>query len=230
MLQAGYGARAFAPLQNCMASKVLVSPIGELMWAKVLRPGIANKGKSSEKEMWSCELLLSKADSEAQAFVKLLKDRFIEAHGSAARPGPNGLPYRTYADQNGDETQLWSFRFGRNTVTSRGQELNPPVVQDSQGNPWPQDVLIGNGSTGRVAFDTWHWSNPEGGKGLSLNLQGVRVLHLVEYQAPDPGAAFGEPEAGYVLTGNETRSAEPAAAKPTPIAASAWDDAEEIPF
>lgn len=216
-----------------MASKVLVSPIGELMWAKVLRPGIANKGKSSEKEMWSVELLLSKADPEAQAFVKLFKDRFIEAHGSAARPGPNGLPYRTYVDQNGDETQLWSFRFGRNTVTSRGHELAPPVVQDSQGNPWPQDVLIGNGSTGRVAFDTWHWSNQEGGKGLSLNLQGVRVLYLVEYQAPDPGAAFGEPEKGYVLTGNETRSAEPTAVKPAPATASGWNSAwddEEAPF
>lgn len=230
-MQQRYGAAAFAPLQNCMASKVLVSPAGELMWAKVLRPGIANKGKPSEKEMWSVDLLLSKDDAEAQAFVKLLKERFIEAHGTAARPGPNGLPYRTYIDQNGDETQLWVFRFGRNTITSRGQELAPPVVQDAAGNPWPKDVLIGNGSSGRVAFDPWHWTNPEGGKGISCNLQGVRVLHLVEYQAPDPGAAFGEPEKGYVLTGNEARTAEPAAAPAKPAAtASAWDADEEIPF
>lgn len=229
-MQHCYGAIAFAPLQNCMASKVLVSPAGELMWAKVLRPGIANKGKSTEKEMWSCELLLSKDDAEAQAFAKLLKERFIEAHGSAARPGPNGLPYRTYLDEAGDETQLWAFRFGRNRFTSRGQELAPPVVQDSQGSPWPSDVLIGNGSAGRVAFSPWHWTNPEGGKGISLNLEGVRVLHLVEYQPPNPAAAFGEPEKGYVLTGGEARTTEPVAVAPTKAPASAWDDAEEIPF
>ena len=213
-----------------MGSKVCVSPVGELMWAKVLRPGIANKGKPSEKEQWSIDLLLSKDDAEAQAFARSLKERFIEAHGTSARPGPNGLPYRTFLDDNGDETGLWCFRFARNVVTTRGIELSPPVVQDAAGTPWPVDVLIGNGSTGRVAYDPWHWTNPEGGKGISLNLQGVRVLHLVEYAPPNPGEAFGAPEKGYVLTGNEPRAAAQPAS-PLPASSQGWDDGDEdIPF
>lgn len=196
------------------------------MWAKVLLPGVVNKGKESEKEQWSIDLLLSKADADAQAFAKSIKQAFIDAHGSASKPGPNGLPFKTYLDQNGDETQLWQFAFKRNVVTKRGIELPPPAVQDAKGTRWPKDVLIGNGSTGKVAFSTWSWTNPEGGKGISLNLEGVRVLHLVEYSAPDTTAAFGEPEEGYVLTGNEARvtAPEPAAEGP-----SSWDS-DEMPF
>jgi len=218
----------YRPVEQ-MPKELLVSPQGELMWAKVLRPGVVNKGKESEKEQWSIDLLLSKADAAAQAFVKTLKQAFIDAHGSASKPGPNGLPFKTYLDQNGDETQLWQFAFKRNVVTKRGIELSAPAVQDAKGTPWPEDVLIGNGSTGKVAFSTWTWTNPEGGKGLSLNLEAVRVLHLVEYSAPDTSAAFGEPEEGYALTGNETRS--PVVEQQAqPVAADSSWDSDEIPF
>lgn len=211
-----------------MPKEIKVSPQGELMWAKVLRPGIANKGKDNEKEQWSVDLLLSKDDAEAQAFVKSLKEAFMEAHGSSSRPGPNGLPFKTYLDQSGDETSLWQFSFKRNVLTKRGMELPPPAVQDAKGTPWPEDVLIGNGSTGKVAFSPWSWTNPEGGKGVSLNLEAVRVLHLVEYSAPDMSSVFGEPEKGYALTGDEKRS--PAEGPAKEEAGPNWDDTEEIPF
>lgn len=209
-----------------MPKELLVSPQGELMWAKVLMPGVVNKGKESEKEQWSIDLLLSKADAAAQAFAKSIKQAFIDAHGSSSKPGPNGLPFKTYLDQNGDETQLWQFAFKRNVVTKRGIELPPPAVQDAKGTPWPKDVLIGNGSTGKVAFSTWSWTNPEGGKGVSLNLEGVRVLHLVEYSAPDVSCAFGDAEDGYVLTGNEVKTAAPEQGEQ---GASSWDS-DEMPF
>lgn len=186
------------------------------MWAKVLAPGVANQGKPDEKEQWSVDLLLSKGDAIAQAFVKMLKEEFIAAHGSASRPGTHGLPYKPHRDQNGDETDLWQFTFKRSVRTQRGIELAPPAVQDAKGNAWPGDVLIGNGSTGRVAFHVWSWSNPEAGKGISLGLEGLRVLHLVEYTAPNPSAAFGEPEDGYEI--------QPA---PSPVS-QAFE--EEIPF
>jgi hypothetical protein len=211
-----------------MPKEIKVSPQGELMWAKVLAPGIANKGKEGEKEQWSVDLLLSKDDAGAQAFVKSLKEAFIEAHGSGSRPGPNGLPYKTFLDQSGDETSLWQISFKRNVRTMRGMDLPPPAVQDAKGTPWPQDVLIGNGSTGKVAFSPWSWNVPEGGKGISLNLEAVRVLHLVEYSPPDMGAVFGAPEKGYVLTGDEKRSPKEAAAKEE--AGPIWGDTEEIPF
>lgn len=208
-----------------MPREIKVSPHGELCWAKVLRPGVVNRGKDNEKEIYSIDLLLSKADANAQAFVKALKQAFVDAHGAGNKPGPNGLPFKTYTDNNGDETELWQFTFKRNTITPRGIELPPPSVQDAKGQPWPKDVLIGNGSTGKVAFTTWSWTNPEGGKGISANLEAVRVLHHVPYETPNPGNAFGEPEDGYVLTGKEVKT-DPQKEEP----ASGWDDGDEIPF
>lgn len=189
-----------------MPKELKISPAGELMWAKVSRPGIAGRGTDNEKEQWSVDLLLSKADSEAQAFVKLIKEAFVEAHGSSSRPGSHGLPFKTFRDASGDETDLWQFSFKRNVRTRTGVDIPPPIVQDAAGNPWPKDVLVGNGSSGKIAFSAWTWNNPEAGKGISLNLEAVRVLHLVEYAPPDPGIAFGAPEKGFVLTGNEKRT------------------------
>ena len=180
-----------------MPREIKVSPVGELMWAKVLAPGIVNQGKPDEKEQWSVDLLLSKADAEAQAFVKMLKEEFIASHGSASRPGPHGLPFKAHRDYEGNETDLWQFTFKRSVRTLRGVELSPPAVQDAKGTSWPTDVLIGNGSTGKVAFHVWSWSNSEAGKGISLGLEGLRILHLVEYAPPNPAAAFGDPEDGF---------------------------------
>ena len=198
------------------------------MWAKVLRPHLQNKGKPGEKEVWSIDLLLSMHDPAADLFIKGLKEKFIAAHGKGSRPGPNGLPFKRFVDDEGNETELWQVAFKRNVRTRRGAELAPPVVQDAAGNPWPKDVLIGNGSTGRIAYDVWDWNSEEGGKGISLNLGGVRILHLVEYQTPSAADAFGEPEQGYVLTGDEARSTE---APGSAVVPADWDDSdEEVPF
>lgn len=207
-----------------MPKEIKVTPAGELMWAKLLRPGINGRGTDHEKEQWSVDLLLSKADADAQAFVKQLKEAFIAAHGSTSKPGGHGLPWKTFKDDQGEETDLWQFSFKRNVTTKAGAELPPPVVTDAAGNRWPEDVLIGNGSSGKVAFTIWSWNNPEAGKGISLNLEAARVLFLVEYAPPDPTGAFGEPEQGYVLTGNEKRTAfSPAGQEQEP-------DEEEVPF
>lgn len=211
-----------------MPREIKVSPHGELCWAKVLQPGVVNRGRENEKEIYSVDLLLSKADADAQAFVKSLKQAFIDAHGTSTKPGLNGLPFKTYLDSNGDETDLWQFTFKRNTITPRGIELPPPAVQDAKGNPWPRDVLIGNGSTGKVAFHTWSWTNPEGGKGISASLEAVRVLHHVPYEPPNAGDAFGAPEWGYTLTGKEARNT--AAPKEEPEERPAVEADDEIPF
>jgi hypothetical protein len=182
-----------------MARETLVTPVGDLMWAKVLTPGIQNAGKASEKEAYSIELLMPKGDADAQAFATKIKKLFMEEHGNAARPGQNGLPFKTYLNEKGEETDLWKFSFNRNTTTKRGNPVGPPVVQDAKGKPWPTDLLIGNGSTGKVAFTYYSWDSPEGGKGLSLQLEAVRVLTLVEYTAPNHAAAFGDAEEGFEL-------------------------------
>lgn len=215
-----------------MASGIIVSPKGELMWAKVTRPVVANAGKPDEREEYSVDLLLAKADAEAQELVKRIKQAFVDAHGTASRPGPNGLPYKTYLDEQGNETDLWKFTFKRGVATRRGNLLPPPVVQDAQKTAWPADVHIGNGSAGKVAFKPYTWNNPEAGKGISLQLEGVRVLHLVPYVPPSAADAFGDAEEGYVLAGDEPRAAGAAGQQGGRV--DGWDDGpaseEEIPF
>ena len=204
-----------------MPRETLISPLGDLMWAQVLKPGIQNRGKPSEKEVWSVDLLLPKSDPEAQSFVTMIKKLFVHEFGTAARPGQNGMPIKTYLDEQGKETDLYKIAFTRNTVTRRGTALTPPWVEDSKGTVWQDGLLIGNGSTGKVAFNYFTWDNPEGGKGLSLQLEAVRVITLQEYVQPRPADAFGGPEEGFELA--------PAASAP------GWFDGEpaseeEIPF
>lgn len=187
----------------------MVTPLGDLMWAKILTPGIQNAGKPDEKEAYSVELLMPKGDAEAQAFAKKLKQFFVDQHGSAARPGQSGLPFKTYRDEKGDETDLWKFSFSRGVATRRGNPLPPPVVQDASGQRWPVDMLIGNGSTGKVAFTPWSWDSPEGGKGISLQLEAVRVITHVPYTPPDYAAAFGGPEEGFTLPEQESGGPDP---------------------
>lgn len=173
------------------------------MWAAVLRPKLKNAGKADEKLAYECDLLLGMADKDAQGLIGVIKGVFADRFGANARPGSKGIPVRRYVDDDGNETDIWKLSFSRNVVTARGTALPPPVVQDAKGNPWPVDLLIGNGSEGKVAFRAWTWDN-EGGKGVSLELHGVRVLSHVPYEAADAAAAFGGPEDGCDLGSQAT--------------------------
>jgi hypothetical protein len=58
--------------------------------------------------------------------------------------------------------------------------LNRPVsVVDADGNPWPQDKLIGNGSTVDVKFEVKDYGK---GKKAGVYPQAVRVLEHKPYQ------------------------------------------------
>lgn len=74
-----------------------------------------------------------------------------------------------------------SVKFRRNWVNGRNPKWGgPPIVVDENGDDWPEDKLIGNGSTLRVAaevYDTKH------GKGMRLLK--VQVLDYVEPDLPD---------------------------------------------
>ena len=56
----------------------------------------------------------------------------------------------------------------------------PPVVKDANGELWPDNVYIGNGSKVKIAFEVY---DTKMGKGTRL--MGVQVLDLVEYERPE---------------------------------------------
>lgn len=185
-----------------MASETLVTPAGEVLFANILKPKLI-KNDSGEKMQYGIVLLQAdpEQDPASKLFIGSLHKAFMDHFGGNAKYGPNGKPWKreTTVDGDGVETAtgLYRITFARDTKTSRGNELPPPMVQDSKGNPWPVDVAIGNGSVCKIAYSTFLWDNALGGKGVTLQLLGVRVLQHVPYsmQAVDPGV-FGAPEEG----------------------------------
>jgi hypothetical protein len=185
-----------------MASETLVTPAGEVLFANVLKPKLV-KNDSGEKMQYGIVLLQSdpEQDPGSKLFIGSLHKAFMDQFGGNAKYGPNGKPWKREMTVNDDGTEsptgLFKITFSRDVLTARETELPQPMVQDAKGNPWPVDVAIGNGSVCKIAYSIYLWDNTKGGKGLTLQLLGVRVLQHVPYamQAVDPGV-FGAPEEG----------------------------------
>ena len=184
-----------APLQSNMAKELIVSPKGELRWAKVFEPDEpVEAGKSRQ---WSIDLVLSGQEQSTFDFIARIEELMQTANGAGAKIDAKGWPLKNEV-VDGAETGNVIFTFRRNETSQKGSAISPPVVVDSKRNPWPADLLIGNGSKGKVAFDFYGWDSKtvRGAKGLSLWLEFVQVIELVEYVRTAPSDVFAEEE-GY---------------------------------
>jgi len=63
--------------------------------------------------------------------------------------------------------------------------MGPPKVVDADGNPWDEEVLIGNGSEITVKLDVWI-----GNKAKKVRWEAVRVDELVPYEPQDDQESF----------------------------------------
>jgi hypothetical protein len=190
-------------------TQCLVSPPLEGIYPCLFRPRVRNKGLGSERWEWSIGLQASTQEDDANTFVDFLHNEFRTLN-PGLKPGKNGLPFYEARDDVGRSLGLWRFNFSRRQLRGNGSPNVPPFVEDAAGNLWPSDVLIGNGSIVKVAFTIWRWNpNGEGGPGIGLELEGVRVLQHAPYEPPPPpdySGVFGPPETGYRLNGNEPRA------------------------
>ena len=184
--------------------EALISPPGYWIYANLLKPKEkVNKETGETKHQYGVVLQLDNPElsKETKEFITSLHQLFVGKFGPSANYGPNGRPWKKETETLGDgterETGLTRITFSRDVRTKAGAELPPPSVEDAAGQPWPANVMIGNGSFGRIGFSVYLWDNPAGGKGISLNLLGVRLLRHVPYVAEGlaPGA-FGPPEEG----------------------------------
>lgn len=72
-------------------------------------------------------------------------------------------------------------KFRRNWINGRNPKWGgAPIVVDAEDNPWPEDKLIGNGSTVRVAAEVYDTRY-----GKAMRLLKVMVLEYVEPDLPD---------------------------------------------
>lgn len=178
------------------------------MWPRVLEPGPLEKKKEGKtpKTGWSVDLLLPSNDPDTRNLISTIDAFFKSRHGDSARYGQNGRPYKPFLDEHEEPTGMHVFKFKANQfaqtvdpVTGEVtlKELSSPRVEDASGQPWKRDLLIGNGSIGRVAFTVYSWTSQEGGRGVSLGLRAVRVLMHVPYQGNSLEGVFGDPEVGF---------------------------------
>lgn len=179
-----------------MARQTIVTPAGEAFWAKVFEPE-EDRFDDTKPRSWSISWAGKGDSADTIGLMQKIEEEFARLHGEGAKPSKNAWPFRDQVDKEGLATGLMEFRFKKNERTKKGQTLQAPAVFDSKKNPWPEGVLIGNGSICKVAFSCWGWEDKFGKKGISLSLEAVQVLDLVPYEQRDPADAFNE-ENGYV--------------------------------
>ena len=97
-----------------------------------------------------------------------------------------GIPYKEVEDDNGNETGeiQMKFKMKAKIQLKDGSVYEPkPVVVDSKAQPIKDpDFRIGNGSICRIQFDASPYCMPSTKTaGVSLRLNAVQVLSLVEY-------------------------------------------------
>ena len=203
-----------------MAKELLVTPLGELKWAKVFEPeDPRDEGKS---RVWSIDLVLDNEDPGCLALMTKIEELQQTANGPGAKIDKKGWPFKDEVDQNEQPTGRTVFRFKRNETSKKGNAISPPVVVDSKRKAWPADDLIGNGSKGKIAYSFYGWDSPttRGAKGLSLWLEMVQVIDFVPYQRASAEDAFEEEEGYEVEAQAETPFADEAP-KPAPAAPAA---------
>jgi len=125
-----------------------------------------------------------------------------EAHGegvgfgknSKPKISANGMPLKaeTIKNEETGEPELtgrMKFVVKRKLVQKGGAFNEGPLVVDSQGNSWPQNVLIGNNSLVRVKLHFYAWEYE--GVGLTAELHAVQVVEHIPYGGAEELSADG---------------------------------------
>lgn len=174
---------------------------GLASWAKVFQPDT----KYDKKGIYSinvivpedqaakvCERLDEIAEANAQKIVK--EQSKLKATLSTR------LPYETDYDDNGDPTGniLFKVKMKAAGTTRDGKEFTQkPLVVDAKRTPMTGDVLIGNDSVVKVAFEpSPYYAAAQKQAGVTLRLKGVQVLTLKEFRGNSADTMFDE-EDGY---------------------------------
>lgn len=103
---------------------------GKIYWAKILEP-VDTYAKDGQE--YSFDLVLDEKSRKAYE-----QENFTGASRIKPVKNKKGVEHTS-----GEEY----VKFTRPTTTSRGEPIRAPEVVDTSRQPWPKDVLIGNGST-----------------------------------------------------------------------------------
>lgn len=187
----------------------VTSPKGIAKYPRLSKPDT----KFVPEGEFSCKLILD-VEKDAEFLSKLearAKEKFAEVKAElkekkkvkAMKELTLAVPYEEILDDDGDATGKVEVKAKlKHVVKLKDDESFTQTVDifDSKGKPMSKDVVVGGGSTLRMACDIVPYYNPSAkDAGISLRLKGVKVIDLVEYTGGASAEAygFGDEEDGY---------------------------------
>jgi hypothetical protein len=173
----------------------MTTPAGVAVFPHLAKPDIKFATAEKPHGHYRLGVSLPMADPATQKLIADLES--IRDAGAAKAQAENpkkkiklaDLPWKPELDENDDETGnvIFNIKCAGGGVRKDGTEYTRTVdVFDGKKNKLdPKKVGIGGGSTVRVAFEPSAFYVPALGAGLTLRLEGVQVLQLVEYGRRD---------------------------------------------
>lgn len=169
-----------------MANNIIVLE-GSAQWAKVFEPDT----KFNPLGDYSINIQMTAAEAApmCERLEQIVQGKFQEAVKEKP-PLKNTLTTQevcsvVYDRDTGDDTGNVEFKFKLKAKVQKRDGTyyeQSPAVLDAKKQPIPKDMLIGNGSKVKVAFEPIPYVMLSTKKvGVSLRLKAVQVIDLVEY-------------------------------------------------
>ena len=203
---------------------ILVSPVGTALWPKLTEP----ETKFDPDGVYSVRLSLPEGSPEAEQIIAAVNEAREEALDMAKEQGKRGRikeadpPYAQEYEKDSDTPTgnlLFNFKMKASGTTREGRVWNRrPNIFDAHRNPIkPEDIDIWSGTKLRVAYTADPFFVAALGAGVSLRLQAVQILELVQggertaasYGFEDEEGYTAEPEDSPFSTGSASSSPEP---------------------
>lgn len=169
-----------------MAKNILVLE-GTALWAKVFEPD--TKFNPLGDYSINLQMPVAQAAAMSEQLDQIVQAKFNEAVKADPRL-KNTLTTQdvcqpVYDRDTGDDTGNVEFKFKLKAKVQKRDGTyyeQQPAVLDSKKVPMTNDILIGNGSRVKVAFEPIPYVMASTKKaGVSLRLKAVQVIDLVEY-------------------------------------------------
>jgi hypothetical protein len=167
-----------------------ISPVGKALWATLNKPDT----KYKEEGLYSVKLEITGDD--AQKLSAFLDTKLQESIAEAKKENVGkkikeaSAPY----EWTNDNTIVVNFKMKASGIKKSGETWSrKPALFDAKGKPLVGEVMIGKGSLLAVAYEASPFYTSLIGAGVSLRLNAVQIIELVEFTAgsgSNPG--FGE--------------------------------------
>lgn len=172
------------------------TPKGRIEYAHVLEPQ-RSIGDQAIEPTYSITLIMDESlevmqflgnlDAEMDKAENMARESANQAKGRSKGklPTKHDENYGQVYDDDGNPLPQYFVKAKAKAegITQSGKAWKfKPTVFDSKGKPWPEKdpPLIGNGSIGRLALTAYAYAAPIG-YGVSIRLEAVQIIDLVEY-------------------------------------------------